>query len=155
MTYKPVFYDCLVVPSYPTNTLTSCRPHHCVDGWIKAERCVFGGERFPGGRDQVRVSCAGSAVCDVLQRRLAAQSGVVWSAGGQEMRRLVSCHHLTCVGKDGGREEAEGVNTWKTKCESLNGDAGCDQRGSERPERTQPLLLCIISTVHHFKRLAA
>lgn len=71
------------------------------------------------------------------------------------MRRLVSCHHLTCVGKDGGREEAEGVNTWKTKCESLNGDAGCDQRGSERPERTQPLLLCIISTVHHFKRLAA
>ena len=32
------------------------------------------------------------------------------------MRRLVSCHHLTCVGKDGGGEEAEGVDTCvKTK----------------------------------------
>lgn len=27
------------------------------------------------------------------------------------MRRLVSCHHLTCVGKDGGCEEAKGVDT--------------------------------------------
>lgn len=27
------------------------------------------------------------------------------------MRCLVSCHHLTCIGKDGGGEEAEGVDT--------------------------------------------
>lgn len=32
---------------------------------------------------------------------------------------------------------------------------GCDQSARERPGKTQPVLLCIISTVHHFKRLAA
>lgn len=31
------------------------------------------------------------------------------------MRRLVSCHHLTSIGKDGGGEEAEGVDTCAKK----------------------------------------
>lgn len=26
------------------------------------------------------------------------------------MRGLVTCHHLSCIGKDGGRKEAEGVD---------------------------------------------
>lgn len=90
-------------------------PYHCVDSGIKAERCVFGREGFAGGRHQVWVSCAGSALCDVVQRRMAAQSRVVWPAGRQEVRRLVSCHHLTCIGKDGGGEEAEGVDTYVKK----------------------------------------
>lgn len=87
--------------------------YHCVNGWIKAESCIFGGEGLSGRCHQVWVSCAGPALCDVLQRRLAAQRCVVWLAGRQEMRRLVSCHHLTSIGKDGGGEEAEGVDTWE------------------------------------------
>lgn len=31
------------------------------------------------------------------------------------MRRLVSCHHLSGIGKDGGGEEAKGVDTWVEK----------------------------------------
>lgn len=27
------------------------------------------------------------------------------------MRRLVTCHHLSCVGEDGGGKEAKGVDT--------------------------------------------
>lgn len=28
------------------------------------------------------------------------------------MRGLVTCHHLSRVGEDGGREEAKGVDAW-------------------------------------------
>lgn len=30
------------------------------------------------------------------------------------MRGLVTCHHLSCVGEDGGGEEAEGVDACRT-----------------------------------------
>lgn len=84
--------------------------YHCVDGRVEAECCVFGGEGLASRRHQVGVAAAGSVLADVLQRRLATQSRVVWLACGQKMRRLVSRHHLTCIGKDGGGEEAKGVD---------------------------------------------
>lgn len=95
-------------------------PYHCVDGWVEAERCVFGGEGLASRRHQVGVAAAGSVLADVLQRGLATQSRVVRLARRQKMRRLVSRHHLTCVGEDGGGEEAKGVDTWnKNKGESV------------------------------------
>lgn len=33
------------------------------------------------------------------------------------MRGLVTCHHLSCIGKDGGSEEAKGVDTCLKKGE--------------------------------------
>lgn len=62
---------------------------------------------------------------DVLQRRRAAQSCVVGLAGGQKMRCLVSCHHLTCIGKDGGGEEAEGVDACVNKDTHIERVGGC------------------------------
>lgn len=107
-------------------------PYHCVDGWVEAERCVFGGEGLASRRHQVGVAAAGSVLADVLQRGLATQSRVVRLARRQKMRRLVSRHHLTCVGKDGGGEEAKGVDTWnKNKGESVY-DLWGKKRRSER-----------------------
>lgn len=85
--------------------------YHCVDGRVEAECCVFGGEGLASRRHQVGVSAAGSVLTDVLQRRLTTQRCVVGFARRQKVRRLVSRHHLTCVGKDGGGEEAKGVDT--------------------------------------------
>lgn len=38
------------------------------------------------------------------------------------MRRLVSCHHLTGIGEDGGGKEPEGIDTCVTKRETHKWD---------------------------------
>lgn len=84
--------------------------HHRVDSRVHTERRILGGERFACGGDEVRVARARPPLCNVLNWRMTSQCRVVWPAGGQEVRRLVSCHHLSCVCEDGGGEETEGVH---------------------------------------------
>lgn len=50
---------------------------------------------------------------------MASQRCVVWPTRGQEVRRLVSRHHLPSVGEDGGGEEAKGIHTLKKKKQEL------------------------------------
>lgn len=87
--------------------------HHRIDSGVHAQRCVLRGERFAGRDDEVRVAGARSPLCDVLQRWMAAQCCVVWAACRQEVRCLVSCHYLPCIGKDGGGKEAKRIHTWE------------------------------------------
>lgn len=118
-------------------------PYHGVDGWVEAERCVFGGEGLASRCHQVGVAAAGSVLADVLQRGLATQSRVVGLARRQKMRRLVSRHHLTCVGKDGGGEEAKGVDAWnENRGESVYDLWG---RDGQRENRPFALIRCIWS----------
>ena len=86
--------------------------YHCVHCGVDTERCVLRWEGFTCRHDNQWVACAGAALCDVLHGGLAAQRCVVWSAGRQEVRCLVSCHHLAGIGEDGGSEQAEGIDTW-------------------------------------------
>lgn len=89
--------------------------HYGVNCRINTEGCVFRGERFACRRHDERVSRAGFALGDVLEVGMAAQCCVVRSACRQEVRRLISCHHLPGVGEDGGGEQAEGIDTWVTE----------------------------------------
>lgn len=85
--------------------------YHRVHCRVDAERGVLRREGFTRRHDHQWVACAGAAFCDVLHGGLAAQRRVVRSAGRQEVRRLVSGHHLAGIGKDGGGEHAKGVDT--------------------------------------------
>lgn len=86
--------------------------YHGVHGRVHTERWVLRRERSPCRHDHQGVAGASPALCDVLQRGLAAQRRVVWTAGWQEVGRLVSCHHLASVGKDGGGEQTKDVDAW-------------------------------------------
>lgn len=104
-----------VISSYAVSCLMSCPgcTHHRIDSGVHTQRCVLRGERFAGRDDEVRVAGARSALCDVLQWWMAAQCCVVWTACRQEVRCLVSCHYLPCIGKDGGGKEAKRIHTWE------------------------------------------
>lgn len=89
--------------------------YHCVDCRVHAQGCIFGGEGPASVGDQVGVSCTGPPLRDVLHGGLAAKRRVVGAARRQEVGGLVSCHHLARIGKDGGGEEAKGVDACGTR----------------------------------------
>lgn len=104
-------------PSFCLSCHLASTSYHSIRHRIGAEGSVLGGERLAGCSDQERIASAGCFVCDVncAWGWLAAQHSVVWLAHGQEMWSLVAGHHLACIGKDGGSEEAEGINTYERK----------------------------------------
>lgn len=55
------------------------------------------------------------------------------------MGGLVTCHHLACVGEDGGGEEAEGVDTWykkKKKKKEIGGSEGGETENGNQSVRS-------------------
>lgn len=93
--------------------------HRSVGNGIGAKGSILAGERSACSGHQVGAAGAGTQVGDkavgpwpVRGGRLAAQGRVVGAAHGQEVRRGVASHHLPRVGKDGGGEEAKGVDPW-------------------------------------------
>lgn len=49
------------------------------------------------------------------------------------MRRLVACHHLASIGKDGGGEQAKGIDTWVgDKYEEVLGGWGFEEEVIEK-----------------------
>lgn len=85
--------------------------HGSVHGTVGAQRSVFRREGLASRTDDGGIPPTRPLLTDVLQWRSAAQRCVVRTTHGQEVRRLISGHHLTRIGEDGGDKEAKGVNT--------------------------------------------
>lgn len=86
------------------------KSHGGVYGAVSAESSIFRREGFAGRDDDGGIPPTCPLLTDVLQWRPAAQCCVVWTTYRQEVRRLISSHHLTRIGEDGGDKEAKGVN---------------------------------------------
>lgn len=104
-------------PSFCLSCHLAAPSYHSVCHRIGAQGSVLGGKRLAGSSDQERIAGAGCLVCDVngAWGWLTTQHSVVWLAHGQEMWSLVAGYHLACISKDGGSEEAEGIDTYERK----------------------------------------
>lgn len=112
MVQPPICASLLTFPSQP-GVPCDKGSYHRVDSRVDAEGGVLGGEGFACGRDEEGVPGARPPLGDVVHAGLAAQGRVVGATGGQEVGGLVSCDHLASVGKDGGGEDAKGIDPWE------------------------------------------